>query len=794
MDSFFIQILTLLTTPAGSLAYHLVLAFSIVGALSSSLGLWQSAQPFSRRRIIIGLSLLLMSRMVLFVFAGLAWLGISLFERLLPPLDMGVNVISLIFVVWLWVFPKPMRLADAATFLLVLLGLTLLTFTLVWWGAQSLILYFSGSLADNVWQMFALAILTIGGLRLLINRPNGWGIGLCMFGLLFLGHLVQWLLPLNESQYAGSVRLAQMAAYPFLLLLPHRLNPTQTVPKVEGTIEIAEQRIQPKGDAFRAMLSLFVETDLSVIGRTIVENIARFTGSDICLLASWLPNERKVQILCGYDLQRQQPLEGILLVEHELPHLAETLRQSKMLRTEENAMGDLRYLKQLFGLSAPVRLVSVPLALPNVPSPTSVLLLARSEQSWAAEDQAGLLGFIHFVNEILRLKQKMVKLEENLAQEQRLQKDLKEQLEQFQRQRDEAIAQIGSIQEQLAREKARSESLAALVSAHQSLQELVTNLQTENEHLKKQIQSREAEEHTSPLEVEHLEKELRQALEEIAYLKNLLAEANQKALAIEKKVSPRHLDEEHEEVLTSLTQELRQPMSSILGYTNLLLSESVGILGALQRKFLERIKAAIERMDGLIEEIVHVTTYDEFPARWIRESVDLRSSIDEAIVSVQAQIAERKIALRLDIPEQMPSILANRKAIQRILVHLLQNACAATPEGEEISLSVQTTREEDQEYILLQVRDKGGGIPPEEIPRVFSRFYRADNPLIPGLGDTGVGLYIAKTLVEAHEGRIWVESVMGVGSTFNVLLPVPKDSAPKSNHLDQSTTERHSNE
>jgi signal transduction histidine kinase len=70
------------------------------------------------------------------------------------------------------------------------------------------------------------------------------------------------------------------------------------------------------------------------------------------------------------------------------------------------------------------------------------------------------------------------------------------------------------------------------------------------------------------------------------------------------------------------------------------------------------------------------------------------------------------------------------------------------------------------------VRDTGGGIPPEEQGRVFNRLYRADNPLIPGLGETGVGLSIAKVLVESHGGRIWVESEAGVGSTFHVLLPV----------------------
>jgi signal transduction histidine kinase len=89
-----------------------------------------------------------------------------------------------------------------------------------------------------------------------------------------------------------------------------------------------------------------------------------------------------------------------------------------------------------------------------------------------------------------------------------------------------------------------------------------------------------------------------------------------------------------------------------------------------------------------------------------------------------------------------------------------------------VHLRVETKSEDGVDYILLQVTDTGGGIPAEDMPRVFTRLYRADNVLIQGVGDTGVGLSIAKTLTEAQKGRIWVESDMGKGSTFSVLLPI----------------------
>jgi signal transduction histidine kinase len=108
---------------------------------------------------------------------------------------------------------------------------------------------------------------------------------------------------------------------------------------------------------------------------------------------------------------------------------------------------------------------------------------------------------------------------------------------------------------------------------------------------------------------------------------------------------------------------------------------------------------------------------------------------------------------------------------------MLQNAGSATPVEGKVSLKVQTTVDEGKPYVMIQVTDNGGGIPEEDLPRVFTRLYRADNVLIQGVGDTGVGLSIAKTLTEAQHGRIWVESQPGVGATFCVLLPAVGDVA-----------------
>jgi len=277
-----------------------------------------------------------------------------------------------------------------------------------------------------------------------------------------------------------------------------------------------------------------------------------------------------------------------------------------------------------------------------------------------------------------------------------------------------------------------------------------------------------------------MEEELRNTLKEVARLQNQIAEANMKVTEAEKGTTTARSNEQAE-VVASISQELRQPMSSIVGYTDLLLGESVGILGALQRKFVERIKSSTERIGNLIDDMIQVTVLETGLNVLRPEPVDLNVIIDNAMSYTSSQVREKNISMHLDLPKDMSPIYTDREALQQILIHLLQNAGSASPVEGTVHLHVQTRSEEGKEYILVQVTDTGGGIPAEDLSRVFTRLYRADNVLIQGVGDTGVGLSIAKTLTEAQKGRIWVESQENVGSTFSVLLPIAKNKPDTEN-------------
>jgi signal transduction histidine kinase len=234
------------------------------------------------------------------------------------------------------------------------------------------------------------------------------------------------------------------------------------------------------------------------------------------------------------------------------------------------------------------------------------------------------------------------------------------------------------------------------------------------------------------------------------------------------------------EIITSLIHELRTPMTSITGYTDLLLGEAVGILGEMQRQFLQRVRANIKRMEGLLDDLVKVNTIDTGQVLLSPEPVDLISIVEEAIVSLSAQFSEHKLVAQMDMPSELPPLNVDRDSLYQIVLRLLFNACQCSKPGTEIPVRARVEECDEQveslpDYLFVSVTDTGNGIAAEDQHRVFQRLYRADNPLIAGLGDTGVGLSIAKALVEAQGGRIWVESEMGVGSTFSFILPLSQE-------------------
>jgi signal transduction histidine kinase len=257
-----------------------------------------------------------------------------------------------------------------------------------------------------------------------------------------------------------------------------------------------------------------------------------------------------------------------------------------------------------------------------------------------------------------------------------------------------------------------------------------------------------------------------------------LGEYEVKIFQMERQIQAAKTSERWETIVT-ITQEMRQPMSSVVGYSDFLLSESVGILGALQRKFLERVKVSTERMISMIEELVQIASVEAGHTKLNVGSLDLMRAIDASISDTSPAIREKNISLRMNIPDDLPKIQGDYEAVKLILTNLLQNAGTVTPGEGEISISVgYESYGDNQDYVLVQISDSGGGILTEDLQRVFgeqSERAGGKTGTIRGLGSSTLGLAFTKGLVEAHGGRIWVETEFEKGSTFSILLPLSNE-------------------
>jgi len=773
----FSRAFSLLADPPGNLIYHLVLVFSISGALQAAFIHWRISAFPQARRTVIGLMVLMIPQVILFVISGLGWQGIINLTVFLPPLDRAMTLIGLLWIIWLWAFPEPGRATDAVTVLLTLFIATALALSLAAWGQQPSGTFYNTTTQDFIWQIVSLAFIATGIILLVSRRPNGWGNGLAVLTIALFGHILYVTFGRTDGNYPGIVRVAYMAMYPFLMTLPQRFPmPNENKPTTIRQDAPVEERRHYSTDpkTFHALLALAAETDPDKINEAITRGIAQTLLADLCFLIYLTDNKDELAITSGYDLIREENLEGTSMERSAIPMLTNAIQRGRPLRLPASSTSaDIRGLGELLGLSNPGHMMSVPIMTPEKESLGGLLVLSPySERAWRTEDQAFLSNISTALVPIIRRSQRISAIEQK-------QKETEEVLASAQNQLDDLVFQNKDLQKQLENAKKKSGSspeqdqkIASLLLVQQETQNQIEELEKQNEELRAASKVDTA---VASGDTEFIEAELRAALGQVARLQSDLAEANMKLVKSEKGQVSSYTTEQAE-VIASIAQELRQPMSSVVGYTDLLLGESVGILGSLQRKFVERIKASTERIGTLVDDMIQVTNLETGLTELKPEPADLNGIIDNAMSYTSSQVREKNITLHLDLPKQIDSIYADREALQQILIHLLQNAGAVSPVEGTITLKVQTQTEDEQEYVLLQVTDTGGGIASEDIPRVFTRLYRADNVLIQGLGDTGVGLSIAKSLTEAQNGRIWVESEAGVGSTFSVLLPVANGS------------------
>lgn len=226
-----------------------------------------------------------------------------------------------------------------------------------------------------------------------------------------------------------------------------------------------------------------------------------------------------------------------------------------------------------------------------------------------------------------------------------------------------------------------------------------------------------------------------------------------------------------------VAHELKNPMTSIKGYTELLAGAKVGPITDMQANFLATIRTNVERMSTLVSDLNDNSKIEAGRLRLDFKAMDVPDVIDEVIRSTRRQIEEKKQAIQLQIPEMLPQVWADRIRVGQVLTNLVSNAHKYTPEEGQVIVGAEATNNQwDPEgaarVVHLWVRDTGIGINLEDQQKIFQKFFRSDDQKAREAPGTGLGLNITKSLVEMQGGRIWFESEFRKGTTFHFTIPV----------------------
>jgi len=232
------------------------------------------------------------------------------------------------------------------------------------------------------------------------------------------------------------------------------------------------------------------------------------------------------------------------------------------------------------------------------------------------------------------------------------------------------------------------------------------------------------------------------------------------------------------EILSLASHELKTPLANIAGFVDVILLdwERHGPPSEKQQRQLEAVQRNGFRMDALVNDIMAMAKIESGTLELSPTDLNLAQELENVLGYLQSQLDEKQMALDLICPEDVTFVCADDLRLSQIMVNLLGNACKYSPAGSSITVEVS----ESDQFAQIDVIDTGYGISAKDQVNLFCQFHRVKNPSSQTVSGTGLGLYVTKQLVEAHGGKIWVQSEKGKGSTFSLTLPLSKKTRSKS--------------
>lgn len=236
-----------------------------------------------------------------------------------------------------------------------------------------------------------------------------------------------------------------------------------------------------------------------------------------------------------------------------------------------------------------------------------------------------------------------------------------------------------------------------------------------------------------------------------------------------------NLQEMQIDFVSMTSHELRTPLTSVVNYLSVLEEEAKPKMEKEHQDFLDRTFNATKQLLLLVENILSVSKVERGATSLNIKSTNWPELLNQIIKELKMQSIEKNVDLSLSLPNSpLPQVLADPLRITEVLDNLIANAIKHTKSGGSIKVKVIKTKDE----VVTTVEDNGDGIAKEAIPNLFTKFYRTPGSLEKGDQGTGLGLYISKSIIDLHHGKIWVESTLGKGSTFSFSLPIATGAGP----------------
>jgi signal transduction histidine kinase len=223
------------------------------------------------------------------------------------------------------------------------------------------------------------------------------------------------------------------------------------------------------------------------------------------------------------------------------------------------------------------------------------------------------------------------------------------------------------------------------------------------------------------------------------------------------------------EFTAMVAHDLRSPLSNVVSITDSIRDGLFGPVTDLQQKWLWKVLESCRSLIGHVSDFLDVSKIDAGKLQLVKAPVDLTALLQERLLEYSVEADKRRIALRTEFSENLPRLFLDGRRINQVLDNLLSNAFKFTDAGGEVEVAARVFRDSD---LVLWVKDSGIGIPDDEIELIFDKYRQVITGQQSNRKGTGLGLAICKRIVEAHGGRIWVESKPGKGSCFFVSLPL----------------------